>query len=191
MKYFSIIEASSKEAIQVFAQKRNFVDYIEKNSRPQEDFLLASTTPPIFVVSDGVTLNVARLIERNIKYPNPSPAGDVSRIFCESVIKYGTEKYSTFTQDDMADIFIRANKEVRKYNDKLGKTDIVGNNTGYYSATGAFIIVKNNKAYWNSICDSFVAHFDKEMNLKFMSNGLCRPYAVIVFILHAMIVRND
>lgn len=180
MKYLSILEPPSKEAVKMFAEKRNFIDHLaETYQHPQEDFLIASDVPPVFVVSDGITLNFLKLIENNTKYPNPSPAGDVSRIFCEAVIKYAKERYETFGERDTIDVFKYANNEVRKYNEEVGKSDISGNSTGYYAATGSFVIIRGSKVYWASICDSFVAHFNGEMNLKFMSSGLCKPYAVI------------
>ncbi|MBI2626700.1 MAG: protein phosphatase 2C domain-containing protein [Parcubacteria group bacterium] len=180
MKYFSILEPPSKEAIQEFAEKRNLAEYLtEAYQHPQEDFLIAFGSPLVFVVSDGVTLNFMKFIESNINYPSPSPAGDVSRIFCEAVVKYTKERYEAFNEKDVVDVFKYANSEVGKYNQKVGKTEVSGNITGYYAATGSFVIVKESLAYWASICDSFVAHFDKEMNLKFMSSGLCEPYAVI------------
>jgi len=180
MEYIDILELPSKEAIQAFAKKMKIADHLAQDyHHPQEDFLIASDTPPVFVVSDGVTLNFMKLIENNTKYPNPSPAGDVSRIFCESVVRCVKERYKTFAEGGEVDVFKYANGEVRKYNNKIGKSDISGNITGYYSATGSFAIVKDNKTYWASICDSFIAHFDGEMNLKFMTSGLCRPYAVI------------
>jgi hypothetical protein len=180
MKYLSILEQSSKEAIRAFAEKRNLTEHLpETYQHPQEDYLIASNSPPVFVVSDGVTLNFKRLIERNEKYPNPSPAGEVAKIFCEAVIKNATEKYSEFDASQIVKIFQVANSEVKNYNEQVGKSDISGNITGFYAATGSFVIIKDNKAYWASICDAFVAHFDKDMNIKFISTGLCSPYAVI------------
>lgn len=180
MKYFSIIKPTSEKLVQEFAEKRNLVEYVKKNySYPQEDYLIASDTPPVFVVSDGVTLNFAKLVEDNLPYPNPSPAGEVSKIFCETVIKSAKEKYDKFSEADIKDVFKEANNEVAEYNKRIGKSDISGNKTGFYSATGSFVVVHDNKAYWASICDSFVAHFDKDMNVKFMSTGVCTPYAVI------------
>ena len=62
MKCFSILEQASKEAIQKFAQKRSITQYVGEDYRhPQEDFLLISNEPPVFVVSDGVTLNFMKL----------------------------------------------------------------------------------------------------------------------------------
>ena len=180
MKYFSLIEQPSKEAIQKFAQKRGLSEYVaEDYTHPQEDFLITSDKPPVFVVSDGVTLNFLKLTQNKMKYPNPSPAGNVSKIFCEAIVKSAKEKYNNFDKQSIIPVFKAANSEVAEYNKKIGKSDFSGNPTGFYSATGSFVVVCDDKVYWASICDSFVAHFDKNMILKFMSSGLCRPYAVI------------
>ncbi len=180
MKYISIIEQATKEAIRAFVEKRNLTEYITEDYRhPQEDYLAVSNQPPVFVVSDGVTLNFKKLIEDKIKYPDPSPAGQVAKIFCEAVIKNASDKYSDISAKKAVEIFKEANEEVKTYNKGVGLSDISGNITGYYSATGSFVVIKGAIAYWVSICDSFVAHFDKNMNLKFMSSGVCQPYAVI------------
>lgn len=180
MQYFSILEQPTKEAIRAFAEKRNLTEHLsESYQHPQEDYLIASNSTPVFVVSDGVTLNFKKIVEDKVKYPNPSPAGEVAKIFCEAVVKDASEKYGEFDAEKIIDVFKEANDAVYKYNQQVGKSEISGNITGFYAATGSFVIIKNNKAYWSSICDSFVAHFDKEMNVKFMSTGLCSPYAVI------------
>ncbi len=180
MKYLSIIEQPTKEAIKEFAEKRNLTEHFPENYvHPQEDYLLASDTAPIFVVADGVTLNFKKLIEDKKEYPNPSPAGEVAKIFCEAVQKSAKNKYVDLNKDSITQIFKEANKAVSDYNNKVGKSDISGNITNFYSATGSFVIIKDNKGYWASICDAFFAHFDKDMNLKFISTGLCSPYAVI------------
>lgn len=180
MKSLSIIEQPTKEAIKEFAEKRNLSEYLEENyQHPQEDYLLALDSPPIFVVSDGVTLNFKKLVEAKEKYPNPSPAGEVAKIFCEAVQKTAQSEYGNIDTEKIKEIFKEANNAVSKYNNEIGKSDISGNQTGFYAATGSFVIIKNDKAYWASICDAFFAHFDKDMNTKFMSSGLCTPYAVI------------
>ena len=75
MEYISILEQPTKEAIKAFAEKRNLTKYLpESYQHPQEDYLIASDFPPVFVVSDGVTLNFKKLIEKNTKYPTPLPA---------------------------------------------------------------------------------------------------------------------
>ena len=181
MKYLTVKEYVTEELIKIFAEE--IVDLPKDKAKdffhPPEDYLLAIDSPPIFVVADGVTLNFKKLIETNQKYPNPSPAGIVAKIFCESIVKIVKEKYNNLDEKEIAEIFRAANNEVKKYNEKVGKSDICGNITGFYAATGAFLIIKENKAYWATINDSFVAHFDKDMKLKFMSSGVCSTYAVI------------
>lgn len=180
MQYISIIEQASKEAIRVFAEKRNVSKYFtEDYVHPQEDYLIASEKLSTFVVSDGVTLNFKKLIEDKKSYPNPSPAGEVAKIFCEAVQKSVQEKYTDIKSEDIREVFREANKVVGDYNNKIGKSDVCGNITGFYSATGSFVIIRNNTAYWASICDAFFAHFDRNMNIKFKSTGLCSPYAVV------------
>lgn len=180
MQYLSILEQSTKEALKAFAEKRNLTEHLPENyQHPQEDYLVASNSPPVFVVADGVTLNFKKIVEDKAKYPNPSPAGEVAKIFCEAVLKSAHDKYGEFDAEKIMEVFKEANAEVDRYNQQVGKSEISGNSTGFYAATGSFVIIKNDKAYWTSICDSFVAHFDQEMNVKFRSSGLCTPYAVI------------
>lgn len=180
MQHISIIEPATKEAVKAFAEKHNLTEHIaEDYHHPQEDYLLNSENPPIFVVSDGVTLNFKKFIETNTKYPSPSPAGDVARIFCETVVQSVKEKYQLFGENSLVEVFREANSKVGGYNQKVGKSEVSGNPTGLYSATGSFVVIKDSKAYWLSICDAYVAHFDKDMNRKFISSGVCRPYAVI------------
>jgi serine/threonine protein phosphatase PrpC len=180
MQHFSIFEQPTKEARKVFAEKRNLTEYPPENYQyPQEDYLIELDSPPVFVVSDGVTLDFKKLVESNRRYPNPSPAGEIAKIFCNAVVRSVQKKYDRFAIESIKEVFKEANNEVAQYNQKIGKSDISGNITGFYAATGAFIIIKNNKAYRASICDSFVAHFDKVMNVKSISSGLCTPYAII------------
>lgn len=180
MRYLSIIEQPTKEALRAFAEKRNLAECLPEYCRhPQGDYLIASDSPPIFAVSDGVTLNFGKLDEDESKYPSPSPAGEVAKIFCEAVARNVRDEYNGFDAEKIMEVFKEANNEVARYNRKVGKSDISGNITGFYAATGSFAVIKNGKAYWASICDSFVAHFGREMNLKFMSSGSCIPYAVI------------
>ena len=150
-----------------------------KNHHPQEDHLIASASPPVFVVADGVTLNFKKIIADKKEYPDPSPAGEVAKIFCETVIESAKRQYEDLKESNIKDIFIEANRAVGIFNNQVGKSNISGNVTGFYAATGSFVIIKNNHAYWAAICDAFFAHFDKNMNAKFVSSGVCTPYAVI------------
>lgn len=180
MRYLSILEPPTREAIKAFALKNNLeLKLFESYEHPQEDYLLASDSPPVFVVADGVTLNFKKIAEEGGKYPNPSPAGEVAKIFCETVTKEAGDKYDDFGTEHIGEVFGAANAEVGHYNRRVGPSDLAGNPTGFYAATGSFVVIKDQRAYWASICDSYLAHFNQAMELKFISSGSCRPYAVI------------
>ena len=180
MKSYSFIELSSRELIQAFAQKHSLgEEFGNKYVHPQEDYLLKSETRSIFVVADGVTLNHRVLRERNEDYPNPSPAGEVAKLFCEGVIEEGDNVYDTLSSESIQGMFNAGNQKVSVYNSEFGATDYSGNITGKFAATGSFMVVKDQMVFWATICDAFFAHFDTDMNLKHMSSGSCIPYAVI------------
>src|ERR1035437_923497 len=170
MKCFNILEAPSEKFVELAVKKmgRNIEDFthIEHN---QEDFLMKSEKYPIFVVADGVTL-IQYILDKK-DYPNPSPAGDVAHIFCEEFIKVAEEKYNSFQESDIRKIFEMANEAVGKYNAEHGRTketvDYWSND--FYATTAAFVIIKEDKVYWGSICDSYITHFDKNGLLKFSS----------------------
>lgn len=169
MKKFSIIEPPAREFVEI-ALRRYGLDLNELKSEihPQEDFLLSSNKYPIFVVADGVTL-IQFFIEKK-PYPNPSPAGDVARIFCKALLKAAEDKYESFTESDIKEIFKLGNKSVEKYNQEHGRTKEMVDfwNNDFYAATAAFAIIKDNIVYWGSVCDSYVAHFHGK-NLSFRS----------------------
>lgn len=179
MKYISIREPATKEVLQNLTPKGEPINQvIEGEQRPQEDYLITSNNPPVFGVADGVTLDIEKLIEENKKYPNPSPVGKVAKLFCKNIVESTKQKYNEFKEEDTHKVFKEANEAVGEYNKTVGG-NFSRNPTGFYAATGAFTVIKRKRAYWASICDSFVAHFDKEMNTKFASSGSCTPYAVI------------
>ena len=89
MKVFKIFEPISGLLLKSLGILDKFgftVDEIKKYSHPREDYFKISEKFPIFAVADGVTLEYS-----GGKYPNPSGAGEVAKIFCEAVIKE-TEK---------------------------------------------------------------------------------------------------
>lgn len=122
MKYFSIIEQPSKEAIRAFAEKRNLTEHFsESYTHPQEDYLIASDELPVFGVSDGVTLNFKKLIEDKKEYPNPPPAGEVAKVFCEAVQESAKNRYQNFKENDIKDLFRDGNNAVAKHSNEIGQ----------------------------------------------------------------------
>ena len=173
MKYLAVTELPSKEFIKLALKQMGWNDEdfqkFAHAGHPQEDYYLISDNYPIFVVADGVTL-IQYLIEKK-EYPNPSPAGDIAKIFCEEIIRESEKRYGGFSEKDLKEVFNTANEAVRKYNEENGRT--LGNLDYWfkdlYAATGAFVVIKGGIVYWASICDSYVVHFDKEGALNFES----------------------
>lgn len=170
MKQFTILEAPSEKFIKLAVEKvGRKLEEFESTLHSQEDFLLKSEKYPIFVVADGVTLIQYILDKKN--YPNPSPAGDVARIFCEEFIRHAEDKYESFKESDLKDTFKMANDVVGKYNKDHGRTKETVDywNNDFYAITASFAIIKDSVVYWGSICDSYVMYFDSGGNLKFSS----------------------
>lgn len=140
MKIFSIIKSS-----------------LFSTNRPQEDYFIVSKKHPIFVVADGVSLN----FDSEIDYPSVSGAEEAAKILCEAVILEAERRYESFKLEDLKDIFEIANKAVLDYNISKGRTKDSINyyDVDLFSATISFVLIKDGKVYWWSLCDSGVAIF--------------------------------
>lgn len=168
LKVFKILEPPSKEFLErILSQRRlkpeKYKDYIH----PQEDYLLQSERYPIFAVADGVTLE----LDKNGNYPRPSGASEAARIFCEEIVKEAEKIYDKFGEAEIEPIFKKANDAVGEYNRANGRTKETINFWDFdlFAATAAFAAIKDETVFWGSICDSYVAHFDKNGRLKFKS----------------------
>lgn len=166
MQYFSLFEPPSKEFAGLIV-KRMGLDIEKFKNHPQEDYLLISEKYPIFVVADGVTLE----LDKNDNYPNPSGAGEVAKIFCKEVVRLCEKKYNEFSESDIINVFKEANNAVGGYNKEQGRIKEKINFLDFdlFAATGAFVLIKNKTVYWASICDSYVMHFNNKKSLVFQS----------------------
>jgi len=137
------------------------------NSHPQEDFFAVSKNYPIFVVADGVSLN----FDDDKNYPNHSGAGEAAKIFCETVILEAERRYKNFDESNLKDIFELGNKAVLEYNISQGRTKNTINywDVDLFSATTSFLLIKDSKAYWWTLCDSGIALFNKNGKQLFIS----------------------
>lgn len=152
MKIFSIIKPSS------FA-----------NHHPQEDYFFVSKKHPIFIVADGVSLN----IDDDSDYPKHSGAGEVAKILCEAVIMEAEKRYGSFKEEDIKDIFEIGNKAVLEYNISKGRTKDSINyyDVDLFSATASFVLIKDARVFWFSLCDSGVAVFRNGEKILQSSDG--------------------
>ncbi len=160
----------SKDLLKGLAALSNFgleVNGVGDGSRPREDYHAASDIYPIFVVADGVTLE----LDSSGRYPDPSGAGEAARIFCEEAVKTAESLYGDFTAADLEKVFEGANEAVGEYNKAQGRTKDKLNfwDIDLFTATAAFAVIKEGTVFWASMCDSFAVHFDSSGNLKFKS----------------------
>lgn len=170
LKIFKILEPPAKEFLKIVLKQKGLGLEIEKLQdfvHFQEDYLLQSEKYPIFAVADGVSLE----FNKDGTYPIPSGASEVAHIFCEKVIEEAEKLYDEFDKDTLSVIFKKANEAIGKYNQVNGRSKKTINYWDFdlFAATAAFAVIKNNKVFWASICDSFVVHFDKTEQLKFKS----------------------
>lgn len=137
------------------------------HNHPQEDFFCCSSELPIFCVADGVTL----CVDKGGDYPKESGAGQAAKLFCQAAVSAGERLYSKFSKNDILETFLVANDAVRQYNLSCGlrKETINFWDKDFFSVTTAFGLVKNNKIYWWSLCDSGLALFDSKGGRRFSS----------------------
>lgn len=166
MKTYSSYDQMSKEYFDKWTKRFQSVTPAYEN-HPREDYHLVSERHPIFVVADGVTLK--RDADGN--YPVPSGAFEVAKIFCEAVIQEAEKRYGEFAQSDLIEIFRAGNEAAKKFNDSKGlnKDTINYRDFDLFSATTSFVLIKNGRAYWWSLCDSGVTALDAEGKMFFQS----------------------
>jgi hypothetical protein len=139
---------------------------------PQEDYLLVSKKFPIFVVADGVTLE----LNEQGEYPNPSGAGQLAKLFCHAVMDAAEERFTTFTESYLKKIFSIGNKVAQEFNTTHGriKENLNYWDIDFFAATTAFALIKENRLYWWTLCDAGITVFDKDQ-YKIYSSPLAWP----------------
>ncbi|MFZ2523656.1 MAG: hypothetical protein WAW92_04710 [Minisyncoccia bacterium] len=166
MKTFSIYKQMSKEYFDIWTKRFEKVtpDYSE---HPREDYHLQSMKYLIFVIADGVTLK--RDEEGN--YPNPSGSGELAKLFCEAIISEAEKLYETFSGADLKKVFEVGNNVAREFNVQKGftKENINYRENDFFAVAASFVLIKESKMYWWSICDTGITMLDKDGNQVFLS----------------------
>ena len=131
-----------------------FTELPINSARPQEDYALIDDQYPIFVVADGVTLDVAA----GEPYPKDSGAAQAARVFCESALTAGRASYDKLDKDGLRTIFHIANAAVEAYNNSRGRNKNTSDYGSFdlFSATAAFAAIRGDVLHWFSLCDSYV-----------------------------------
>jgi hypothetical protein len=143
------------------------LDRLETLAHPQEDFFATSEHFPIFAVADGVTLD----FNPDGTYPNPSGAGEAAKRFCEAAVREAETRYQSFSESNILEVFRAGNAAVETYNKSQDRTREASNwkDHDLFAATVALAILKDDRLYWASLCDAYVAHYRTDMSLVFRS----------------------
>jgi len=172
MKITKIYQPPSIRLKKMVAKKRGW-QMTSDFRRLREDRFLQSRKFPIFAVADGVLM----VVKPGEKYPVPSGAGEVAKIFCNSAVEQAEKIFEGFQNEDIRDVFAKANSKIERYNSRCGRTKKTINffDFDYFCATAAFALIKNSELYWGSVGDSRVALADKNGKIKFASRDQVEP----------------
>lgn len=143
------------------------LDRLEALAHPNEDFMRADSRRQIFVVADGVTLE----FNPDGTYPLPSGAARAARAFSLAALTEAKREYKHFNTKQLHAMFRAGNQAVNRLNLSSARTH---ENINYwdhdlFATTAAFLVLKETRAHWASLCDSFVAHYDQNGTLLFRS----------------------
>lgn len=97
--------------------KSNSISIINSKNinKPNEDYYFCDDNRGIYLLVDGVSRD-----KINGRYPNPSPAFDVSKLFVKSIYKFLLENINENVNvlELMCNAIKKGNKEIDEYNSK-------------------------------------------------------------------------
>ncbi len=79
--------------------------------RPNEDYVLCDDEKNIYILLDGVSRD-----KINGKYPNPSPAREVTELFAKEVYDYLRGNCDSYNLEYIKKAFMKGNKAIADYN---------------------------------------------------------------------------
>lgn len=160
-------------------------------SKPNEDFYLCDDNYGIYVIADGVSRD-----KHQGKYPNPSPAADVSKIFVNAVYRFYLDNYSLSQSINklLFDMVQYGNEQIQLYNAKQtwdndffpGTVGIVGIMArrkfcyAYIGDCSAFLIHNSKKELTRCQTKEIAKHrcdFDSKTIRNFICNNKQHPFS--------------
>jgi serine/threonine protein phosphatase PrpC len=178
----------------IYIQTSNSLTKSTRVNKPNEDFLINDKENLIFIVLDGVTRD-----EIDGKYPNPSPASIITKLFAENVYHELEERMDKYNpREALWDSIVNSNKFINKINKKFGSDvflpgtvgviSIIVDNIFYFMYLGdcSVRLYRNNKMrlLTNSQTKLIQSHKD-EFTASEIRNVICNnskhPYGYGVF----------
>lgn len=125
--------------------------------KPNEDYYLCDDKRNIYILVDGVSRD-----REQGRYPNPSPALDVSKIFVKKAYEYIVEYYEK--SNNYLNLLFEAIKEgnyaIKEYN-----SERVWEDNFYPGTVGVLIILKEKNMYYSYIGDCYGIIINEEKNI--------------------------
>lgn len=175
--------------------KSNSISIINSKNinKPNEDYYFCDDNRGIYLLADGVSRD-----KINGRYPNPSPAFDVSKLFVKSIYKFLLENINENVNvlELMCNAIKKGNKEIDEYNSKknwidnflpgtVGIITIIQSCKLFFAYIGdCYGLVIKNKSYKNIFtqCQTEeIANHKKEYSAYEIRNEICNnkshPYS--------------
>lgn len=155
--------------------------------KPNEDFVLCDDERNIYILLDGVSRDKV-----NGKYPNPSPAREVTELFAREAYDYLKKNNSQYDLEQIKKAFIKGNEAIESYNIKyndflpgtVGIICIIDEDRLFYGYIGdcyGRLISKGEIKIFTKCQTREIAIHKKEFSSREIRNKICNnprhPYA--------------
>lgn len=111
--------------------------------KPNEDFVLCDDQRNIYILLDGVSRDKV-----NGKYPNPSPAREVSKLFAREAYAYLKSICGQHGLEQIREAFIKGNEAIERYNIKYKGDFLPG-------TVGIICIIEKDRLFYGYIGDCY------------------------------------
>lgn len=111
--------------------------------KPNEDFVLCDDEKKIYILLDGVSRD-----KINGKYPNPSPAREVSELFAKEAYDFLKKSKGQYGLEQIKEAFIKGNEAIERYNIKYNSDFLPG-------TVGIVCIIDKDRLFYGYIGDCY------------------------------------
>lgn len=144
--------------------------------KPNEDFVLCDDERNIYILLDGVSRD-----KINGKYPNPSPAQEVTELFAREAYDYLKKNSGQYDLEQVKGAFIKGNEAIENYNTKY--------NDFLPGTVGIICIVDEDRLFYGYIGDCYGRLISKS-EIKFFTKCQTREIAIHKKEFSASEIRN-
>ena len=166
----------------------SYTDFVKYNRKPNEDFHLASSKMPIFIIADGVTQG---RFESGV-YAFPAGAKAAAQIFCYTILEFlekgidlSKKKNHQFNKNLVKKSFNLANQRVYELNKNEGIYEKM-NLFEYdlFDTVGVVGFVLDDSLYYGFVGDCGLIIFNKSNKVKFQTKDMVKPAVEKAKVIH-------